>query len=487
MLLKHSLSLKVAIGMAWITAGTFASKLSSLGSQFVLGWLLVKEDFALYAIAISWASVVTALRNGGTQRILIQRGKNYDNYATIILKIALVFNVVALLILGSIGPSLARFYGEPDLTYLALIIGISLPLNTFALVFQTKLSIDLKFSTLSKINIYSSLLRHGSMVMFGIFGFGPLSFVLPLILVAIFETIIGWYFVGSLPPNHKLTKQAVIDVVRDSRWVMLGSLAAALILNGDYIVIGFLEEKETLSSYFFGFQLVASIAAFFTMSIEGVVMPIFSQLVDDLQRQKVAFLKSVRVLSSGTTLVCFAIIISADPLINFLWNGKWNEAIPVVQLFSLSLFIRSLVPLAKSLLEAHQLWKLASLLSLVDGLGTILSAAIGCWFGDLIVIAATVSGYRVLFGLFYYGLSYRIIGGQIYDVFTPFVSTLSIGVLAAIISVLIAYFIVPIDSNIGKTVVLLGMYGGSYVILTSLFCRQVITDLKGLYIRQSIA
>ena len=68
----------VASGMLWATFGTLASKFASLAAQLVLGWVLSKEDFALYAIAISWSTIVLALRNGGTQRLLIQQGSKYE-------------------------------------------------------------------------------------------------------------------------------------------------------------------------------------------------------------------------------------------------------------------------------------------------------------------------------------------------------------------------------------------------------------------------
>ena len=53
--LKSSLDLSgmVRSGMLWSLLGTIISKGASFASQLVLGWLLSKEDFAIYAIAIS--------------------------------------------------------------------------------------------------------------------------------------------------------------------------------------------------------------------------------------------------------------------------------------------------------------------------------------------------------------------------------------------------------------------------------------------------
>ena len=71
------------------------------------------------------------------------------------------------------------------------------------MVFQAKLSSDLNFRNYTQLNVLSAILRHGSMVGFALIGLGPLSFVLPLIIIALFETIGGWYLVGTWPPNRR--------------------------------------------------------------------------------------------------------------------------------------------------------------------------------------------------------------------------------------------------------------------------------------------
>jgi O-antigen/teichoic acid export membrane protein len=95
-----------ATGMLWVSVGTVTSKLASLGAQLVLGWVLSTEDFALYAIAISWSTIVLALRNAGTQRFLIQKGSSYDEFASICFKIALLFNGIGFVLLALAAPAL---------------------------------------------------------------------------------------------------------------------------------------------------------------------------------------------------------------------------------------------------------------------------------------------------------------------------------------------------------------------------------------------
>jgi hypothetical protein len=50
-----------------------------------------------------------------------------------------------------------------------------------------------------------------------------------------------------------------------------------------------------------------------------------------------------------------------------IMEGKWDSAIPVVQILVLSLPIKLVVPLYRSLMEGRDEWKFVSILLLADG------------------------------------------------------------------------------------------------------------------------
>jgi PST family polysaccharide transporter len=480
---KPTLGGLAATGMLWVSVGAVASKFASLGAQLVLGWVLSTEDFALYAIAISWSTIVLALRNAGTQRYLIQKGNSYDEFASVCFKIALLFNGIGFVLLALAAPALSHLYDSQSLNAIIWIIALSLPLNTASLIFQAKLSSDMKFQKLTRINIWSALLRHGSMVAFALMGLGPISFVLPLILIAVFETVAGWYVVGVWPPYRRLTWQAMRGVLQDSRWIMLTSLAGILVMNGDYLAISLLQTKETLGIYYFGFQLSFSLAALFTNGVEAVMMPAFSSLHNEQERQKMAFFKAARVLMLGATLACFALVLTANPLVHGLWGGKWDSAIPVVQLLALSLPIKLVVPLCRSLLEGRGEWKFVSTLLLADGIGTIIAGGVGAWLGGLMTIAAVVSGYNLLFGLMFCGFVTKRIGGQLKNMLVPVLATFFFGILALSMTSFLTFSGAVDNSKFWQATMLVVIYAVTYLGLARLFLKDSVREILSLALR----
>ena len=58
-------------GAAWFLLASTAAQSLSLLTQLALGYLLAEEEFGVYALALSFSSLIVILRNGGMHRILV--------------------------------------------------------------------------------------------------------------------------------------------------------------------------------------------------------------------------------------------------------------------------------------------------------------------------------------------------------------------------------------------------------------------------------
>ncbi len=474
---------RITSGLVWSVFSIAVGKGASLIAQLVLGWLLSKEDFALYAIAISWSTIVMALRNGGTQRLLIQKGTHYADLAVMYLKFALLFNVGGFAILMAAAPVLSGLYDSHALQVMVWILGLSLPLSTAAMMFQAKLSADLEFAKVSRLIILSSLARHGSMIVFAWLGLGPLSFVLPLCVVALVETALGWYWAKCWPPSRSLTWPAIRGIFQDSRWVMLTALASALTINGDYLAISLLQSKELLGVYFFGYQLSLALVALVTSSLDTVMMPTFSALGGDPLRQTELFMRGTRLLAVASTFACFGLALAAPALIHGLWVGKWDEAIPVVQILSLAMPVRLMIPLCRAMLEARGDWRLVSILSICDGVGIILAGAIGAWAGGLILITAVVSGYNLISGFVYCGIVAKSILMPLRSVVNSILIMLLVGIVSVAAVSVFLFWERQNVTGLWQAAVALAVYGCIYLGLTKVFLANSFVEIRSILVR----
>ena len=132
---------------------------------------------------------------------------------------------------------------------------------------------------------------------------------------------------------------------------------------------------------------------------------------------------------------------------------------------------------------AERKWQVVAMLFLLDGIGMILAGAIGAWSGGLITIAAVVSGYNLIFGLFYCGRAALKVGTSLRSMFAPIMSTFGIGVIAVIACFLLDKLGILDITSLWQAALLLVFYIGVYVGLTKFFLQESFSDVMNLALR----
>lgn len=429
-----SLRNAAAQGTLWGALGAAVGKVAAFGAQIYLGWVLSKEDFAVYAVALACGMFVAGLVNGGTQRVLVQRGSEYDRYAFLVLQISALFNVLVLILLLAAAIPAGRQTDAPELTTLLFVMGLATLLSTPGHVLTAKLLIDLRFKHVQLLAMASHFIRHGATVVFAALGFGALSFVLPMVLVAVADTWLAWLAVRRLPQARPFVWADARDILGASKWVMLGTAAGALIQNGDNLAVALFSDKATLGVYFFGYQLTFSLAGLLGGSLLSVLVPTFVRMGSEVARQRRAFMTALNAMAVGATLLAFGLVIVVEPLIHGLWGGKWDEAAVVAQWLALSLPAVLAASLARALAEARGAWALTTKLAVAEGVGTILAAALGVLGGGLTGIAIAVSLFKVLAGCIQVVIVLRLVEAKAGEGLLPLFSAYSVGMAALTIA-----------------------------------------------------
>jgi len=388
-------------GATALFAASLTAKLAGVATLYVTGVFLSKDDFALYAIALAWGEIFGFMQNGGLHRILVQRARSFDRLYSPILGLSFIINGLWLLILVIMAPFVASAYRAEGVTVLIVLFGFSIPTETIARLLRAYLMVNLRFTELSALNVYSTLIRNIGVIVLAVAGFGPISFMIPLIAVGVFESVFlcrkrprSWR--PSLPGRRFLRA-----ISAPLLWVMTSTLALSIVANGDYLVIGAWTEKAVVGIYFFGFQLTVAALSMFTGSLRAVFVPSFVALGDDRARQERAFRRALESGSMLLFLVIFAVAAIAEPIVSLVWSGKWDAAIPVIEIIAVASLARVVSPLALSLLEARGAWRTIAIMTWGEGLGLMASAGIGVLLGGLTEIALSVGAYMILIGLAY--------------------------------------------------------------------------------------
>jgi lipopolysaccharide exporter len=374
-------------GMTWVASGNILSRGIALLGQVVTAWLLRPEDYGAYAFAISIAAAVAALRGGGIAQLIIKDGSSYDAKAPLYFSYTLALNVIAMAIL--MVPAFIYLSKNPPVGLVLLSVAIAIPLGTHATVYKAKLAVDHRFKAISSINLGSALVWQAGVVGFALMGFGAKSFALPVIMQAIYESVVSARYVKSTSSLWSTKTRGYRNVFRQTRWIMLSTAALAFATTGDYFAVGIITNARIVGIYFFAFQLIVAIATPVNMAIETVFPALLARLNGDSSRQIRAFSRTVAVISSAGLSAYGAMLITLPIAIHLTWRGKWDMATPEVLTLAVCLPAWLLVAAGRSLIDARGLWRFRFIFLAVYGVGGMSSAAVGALLGGGVQPIAT--------------------------------------------------------------------------------------------------
>lgn len=382
-------------GISWSFAATLWTKAGSFAAQVVLGYLLSDGDWGVYAIAISLATLLMTLQNGGAYELVVQRGAaSFASLRGPVLWMALSFNVSIAVTLAVAAPLAAAFYREPEVSFILWILSGTVVLSTPGLLLATKLRIDLRFGVLARLQMFSACMRYGGTVILALLGLGPLSFVLPLPLIAVTEFVILATITRESPWRDRAWPSRWRSLLREVRWLLLGTVATVLMTMGDYLVLGRLVSAEVVGVYYFAFQLTAHVSMLAASNAEAVLMPTLTRFVADPERQRRATLRALRSLILVAVPLNLGLVVTIEPLESLIWRGRWEDAVAPVEILSVMLPVRLSLLILSSSLKARGQFRAWALLSLIQGIGLVTVAGVaGSIYGDATRIALVIALY----------------------------------------------------------------------------------------------
>ncbi|MGE3110075.1 MAG: oligosaccharide flippase family protein [Phycisphaerales bacterium] len=360
-------------GMTWTVANTVVAKGLSFVSIAVLGLLLTPEDFGIYGISFSIAAFLQVFRDGGVVQLLVQRGEAaYGELRGPVFWMAGAFNAVTGGVLALLAPVLSRAYGSGELMWLLVVIGVSMPLATPGVVLQARLAMQLRFGTIARIQLMSSIIRYGGTITLAWMGMGPLCFVLPLPVIAAYEGVAAYAATGESPWRDGARVGVWRGLFLHSRWLILQALASASINQGCFLMLGAMVDKSVVGVFFFAYQLITQIDAVLAATAGVVLFPALSRLAPEPERFRAALLRACRTIVFLGAPATGALLAGMDAFENMMWHARWSAAVLPVQALSVLYAARVLFTVPGVALMAQGKFKACAMIVLACGVGLML-------------------------------------------------------------------------------------------------------------------
>lgn len=428
-----SIGNKTFEGIVWTIGFTIFIKLLSALTQLVLAYFLFPEDFGLLAMTLSITNIASIFAGGQIKTILIQNQNEFYERASQGFWIGLALNILIAIALILISPLAALIYKNDKIIQLMIIIAASIPIRALTIIYSSKLNIELKYKTLTKLHFLEAIILNFTTIILAVLHFGVYSLVIPFILSSTVTAISTRICAGKI----KISKPIF------SKWkFFLGSFSLLVLYNfilsmqydGINFFVGIVHGPKITGQFYWGYNLALQAIFVLTLRLKDIFFPTFVKYQNDAENRYLVFRKILVLLTIISVPIFVLQVILASPLIKLLFDQRWYDSIGVVQWISLVIIAKPLNVMLDSILLSMGKFKL--LLKLTSMVTVIITSSVifGSMLGNHISIAKWLSISIFLTGIFQGIYAYKFLGGSISnfikDNFSIFILILPTAIIA---------------------------------------------------------
>ena len=388
------LSRAAATGMLWLLMQTLGGRAISFLSQLVVAAILSPRDFGVLGLTFTVTAIGAMLVSFGIDFVLLQRQASIRLWI-----VPAVWSTVGLGLLGAIlvaiaGPIAASIYHSPGIPLLAAIVGLSMPLTAASTVPMVLLRARFAFAQIATINFFEIVGIQGITILLAYCGFGALSFVIPLPVVAALRTAYMWRLTRPVMRGSWRQIRRAKYLVGRSSAVFATAILQAAITQGDYIALGIWASESVVGVYFFALKMASQPILLMVSSLTNVLFPTLSTLRNAPQQQGEAAFRAARILALAIMPAAFLQAAVLSPAIHlFFPTHKWDASIILMQILSIGLGFNAPALIAGTLQTSRggfreQLYYTAMCVPVFFSL-----VLVGAWKGSAVGVACAVATY----------------------------------------------------------------------------------------------
>lgn len=328
-----------------IRGGAFT--VGSQASQFIIGLLatmvmarlLTPRDYGLIGMVTVVTGFLTIFKDIGLSRVTIQRNVLTHDEASSLFWINGAVGVAIALLTAAIAPLIARFYGEPRLTKITIALACGFLVSGFSVQHLALLRRRMRFGILAANDVFSVTLAsivgitmaYEQMSYWAIVG-NQLTFTISGALLA--WTVCRWR--PSLPKRSTPVREMLAFGGNITGFTVLNYFSR----NTDDLLIGRFWGSQQLGLYAKAYQLLLFPLNQINLPVGGVAVPTLSRLVDEPERYRAAFARTLDKIVLITMPLVVFLMVTSDWLIAVVLGPQWEGAAKIFMWLAIAGFVQ---------------------------------------------------------------------------------------------------------------------------------------------------
>lgn len=326
-----SMNRKIGIGVAWNMVNLVMGRGALALFTLLLAAFLTPEAFGLIAMVMVCYELGNAISDSGLGQAIVRSKTVSQTELSSVFIGNLVLSGLAYVLLFLAAPFVADFYGQPDLTALARVVGLVVFFNGCKTVQIAVLSRAMNFKVQMVANTTGVLVSGVVAVTMAAQGAGVWSLVCQILLSAAVSAAVLWYL-SSWRPTTDISLRAFGTMFGFGYKLLLDGMLSVLYQNSYVLVIGKLFTAQATGLYFFARKITELIAQQLTSAVQQATYPAIASLQDDNEALRHKYRQIIQMMMFMMAPVMLLLGALAEPLFALAFQPKWQGAIGYLQI-----------------------------------------------------------------------------------------------------------------------------------------------------------
>jgi O-antigen/teichoic acid export membrane protein len=181
------------------------------------------------------------------------------------------------------------------------------------------------------------------------------SFVVSTLVSCVVTTILSHVWLPGANNSFSWEREAVRDLIRFGRWIMLSSILTVIAASGDRIFLAGWTSPVMLGLYSLAFNLIAMLEGAGGRLFSSVAMPALSKIARERPDQLRVMFQKIRLPFDLVFIGSAGAIFSGGKaIIELLYDDRYRDATPIIQILSFSLLTMRFGPLSAIYLAVNE-------------------------------------------------------------------------------------------------------------------------------------
>lgn len=324
--------------LALSLAAKYSDLAISTASIIVIARLLTPAEIGVWSVGVAIAALAYVVRDFGVANYMIQEKELTPERISTALGVAIVIAWTMGLILVAVSGAIARFYGEPDLRQVLVVLSATFLIIPFSLPIMGLLRREMAYGALYIVSVANAIVHATTAITLAVLGYSFMSLAWATLVSALATLLVATILrpqAARFRPSLKEWQRVAQFGGTFSATVMIARIGG----NAIDLIIGRILGFAALGLFSRANGLVGVFHRDIMGAIANIALSAFATQSRENQNLKTSYLKSICLVTVLAWPVYGFLGLMAFPIVRILFGSQWDAAVPLVPILATAVAI----------------------------------------------------------------------------------------------------------------------------------------------------